>query len=399
MKIEIIPGAARGAVTAPPSKSEAHRALICGALTNGSTLHGVSDSDDVTATLRCLETLGTSVEKDGGTVYIGGLDPKEIKECTLNCGESGSTLRFLLPLCLISGERVTLTGTEKLLSRPLDEYEELCKRRAFLFEKGENSVTVAGALTPGEYDVSMSKSSQFMTGLLISLGSLDGRSVLRVLGRAESASYVDITLDVMRKFGVGASASDEGYITSGGGYERAEYTVGGDWSNAAFTDALNVLGGDVKVAGLDATSRQGDRVYPATFEKIIRGETVNLSDCPDLAPLLFALAAYRGGGRFTGTGRLKYKESDRAEAMKEELSAFGVTLGVGEDSVTVSGELKRPDRALSSHNDHRIAMALSVLLTVTGGELDGAEAVRKSYPEFYEILRSLGIEVKIVDAR
>ena len=394
MRIEIKPGTARGIVAAPPSKSEAHRALICGALTRESAVRGVAPSDDVTATLRCLETLGAAVRKNGDVVTIGGLDPRSIKDCVIDCGESGSTLRFLIPLCLISGERVTLRGTEKLLSRPLSEYETLCRERGFTFEKGKTSVTVSGRLTPGVYDVSMARSSQFVTGLLIALATLEGESEIRVAGRAESLSYVTLTLGVMRHFGVQTTCGDGVYNVKGGMLAPTDYTIGGDFSNAAFTDAMNFVGGDVTVTGLDKDSAQGDRVYPVMFEKIKKGETCCLSDCPDLAPLLFALAAYRGGGSFTGTERLKYKESDRAEAMKEELSAFGVTLTQTGDSVTISGSLRAPGRILTSHNDHRIAMALSVLLSVTGGALDGAEAVKKSYPDFFEDISSLGIEVK-----
>ena len=397
MTVTITPGRARGVICAPASKSEAHRALICAALTDGGEVKNVSPSDDVDATLRCLSSLGAKVERRGDTVTLGGLDPKRIKDCTLDCGESGSTLRFLIPLCMISGARVTLTGTEKLLSRPLGEYEALASERNFTFEMETDRVTVSGRLCAGDFDVSMSQSSQFVTGLLLALSTFKEESRIRTPGIAESVSYAEMTAQILRKFGAEVS-SESGVYRVRGGLAGRPFTVGGDHSNAAFLDALNFVGGAVTVTGLDGDSAQGDRVYPELFKMIKAKKTVDLSDCPDLAPVLFALASYAGGGSFSGTRRLKYKESDRAAAMKEELSAFGISLDITDNAVSVSGRLAPPCRALSSHNDHRIAMALSVLLTVTGGQLDGAHAVSKSYPRFFEDLRSLGIEVKTNDA-
>ncbi len=394
MKVLINPGAARGIIDAPPSKSDAHRALIAAALSEGATVRGVIPSGDMRATLSCLEGLGATIERGGFSVTAGGLDPKKIKDCTIDCGESGSTLRFLLPLCLISGSRVTLRGTEKLLSRPLDVYEKFCRERGFTFEKNKDSVTVAGRLAPTECTISMSKSSQFATGLLFALSTLDGDSRIGIEGEAESTPYVDMTLAVMREFGIKAEKTDGVYTVSGGKYLSRSYAVEGDLSNAAFLDALNFVGGNVTIRGIKEYSLQADRVYPELFEKIRHGKECDLRNCPDLAPILFALAAYSGGGTFTGTSRLRYKESDRAAAMKEELEKFGVTLDISENSVAVSGKLRAPSSHLFSHGDHRVAMALAVLCTVTGGTVDGAEAVGKSYPYFFDDLQSLGIEVE-----
>ena len=399
MRVEIKPGRAEGVISAPPSKSVAHRALICGALTSGSVVRQVDLSGDITATLSCLETLGAKVEIRGGDIYIGSLDPKAVPSCVLNCGESGSTLRFILPLCLISGSEITLCGTEKLMSRPLEEYEELCREHGFKFERSTDSVKVCGRLAPGEYSVSMERSSQFTTGLLLALSTLDGESRINIRDKAESISYVDVTLSVMKAFGKEAVKTNGVYIiNSSSRFHPTDYTVEGDCSNAAFLDALNFVGGKVDVTGLSPQSAQGDRVYPTLFEMIKHDETVDVSDCPDLAPVLFALATYHGFGRFTGTRRLTYKESDRAEVMKEELSAFGITLDIFENSVTVSGKLHRPDRVLSSHNDHRIAMSLAVLCTATGGVIAGAEAIKKSYPGFFGDISKLGIEVTSNDS-
>ncbi|MBR6917803.1 MAG: 3-phosphoshikimate 1-carboxyvinyltransferase, partial [Clostridia bacterium] len=338
---------------------------------------------------------GASVSKSGDAVTIGGLDPLSIKECEINCRESGSTLRFLLPLCLMSGERVTLYGTEKLISRPLDEYEALCRERGFTFERLPDHISASGRLSPGEYAVSMSKSSQFATGLLFALSTLRGESRIVVPRGAESVSYADMTLGVMRDFGVDAWKFENGYIVKGGSaYKGSEYTVEGDFSGAAFLDALNVVGGSVTVEGLKKDSLQGDRVYKKLFDDIASGREVDVSDCPDLAPILFAVASYAGGGKIAGTRRLKYKESDRVSSMMSELSAFGITLEDSGDSVSVSGKLHAPSRTLGSWNDHRVAMSLAVLCTVTGGVIDGAECVAKSYPGFFEDIEKLGIEVE-----
>lgn len=398
MKVLISTGSAVGKIDAPPSKSAAHRALISAALSRGSTIYGISESDDIKATLSCLEALGATVEREDGAVTLGGLDPAKIGECIIDCGESGSTLRFLLPLCLISGERVTLCGSPRLMSRPLDVYRRLCLKRGFIYEESERSITVAGRLTSGDYDVSMAKSSQFVTGFLFALSRVDGESRIHIEGKAESLSYVDITMSVMRDFGINVSKCDGYYKVTGGVFRSLSYDVEGDYSNAAALDALNFVGGNVEVRGLNSATSQGDRVYPELFAKIKRGETVDLSDCPDLAPVLFALAAYNGFGRFAGTGRLRYKESDRAATMKEELSAFGANLEIGENEVTISGAIHAPDRLLRSHNDHRVVMALSVLGSKFGCEIDGAEAVRKSYPEFFRDISKLGIEVKYVES-
>ena len=393
MKVIISPGKAKGRISAPPSKSVTHRALIAGALSEQSTVHPVIPSGDVEATLLCLETLGAKVEKDGDKVTLGSLDPMLIPECTINCGESGSTLRFLLPLCLLSGNLVTMCGTEKLMSRPLGVYESLCRRNGFTFEKEKDRVTVAGKLSPGIYAICAEKSSQFATGMIFALSVAGGGQVL-VGANAESGPYIDITVDVMKKFGADAVRTDVGcMIGKNSKYQSRDYKIEGDLSNAAFLSALTFVGGDVKVTGVDPESIQGDRIYPTLFKMLKYGSSPDVRYCPDLAPVLLALASFSGGGTLTGTKRLKYKESDRAAAMKEELEKFGIKTEIDENSVTVSGKLHVPDAPLGSHNDHRIAMALSVLCTVTGGEIEGAEAVAKSYPHYWSDLEKLGIEV------
>lgn len=398
MNVIIEPSVARGTVDAPPSKSMAHRALICGALSGGSVISNISYSKDISATLDCLEAMGAKVEKSGNTVRIGGLDPFSVPVgAHLFCNESGSTLRFFIPLCLLSDSVKKLSGSERLFERPLTVYEDICRENGLTFERDGSSVNVGGQLKGGEYYVPGNISSQFITGLLFALPMAEGDSVLTVTGRFESASYIDLTLSVLKEFGIEIRRQENVfYIKGGQKYSAHDYTVEGDCSNAAFLEAFNVVGGCVGVNGVKPDTLQGDRVYYPMMQGLMRGEKkFDLSDCPDLAPVMFALAAYCGGAGFTGTARLKIKESDRAAAMAEELGKLGIEVTVGDNTVDVcGGRLKKPEEILSGHNDHRIVMALTVLCSVVGGEISGAEAISKSYPDFFDQIEALGIVLR-----
>lgn len=401
MNVKIYPSRAVGTVNAPPSKSMSHRALICGALSKQSRLYNVfhgSRSVDVGSTLNCLSDLGASICVHGPTVKIGGLDPFDPQtNLTLDCTESGSTLRFLIPLCLLSGKKITLTGATRLFERPLSVYENICREQGIFFEKNENSVTVCGKLKSGSYKIPGDISSQFITGLLFALPLLDGISILEVTGKFESASYIDLTLSTLEAFGIKITRNGNRFVILGGQkYTSCEYTVESDCSNAAFLQALDFLGGEVKVEGISPNTLQGDRVYNDIFAAMKNGvREFDLSDCPDLAPILFAVAAAKGGAKFTGTARLRIKESDRGTVMAEELAKFGVPVEVGENYVTVgNAKLKSPTQLLKGHNDHRIVMSLAVLCTLVGGEIEGAEAVRKSYQGFFDDLESLNVRLE-----
>lgn len=392
MKVNVLPSLGKGSLVAPPSKSAAHRALIAAALSDGCAVLGVGESKDMEATIGCLAAMGARVERTGRVVTLGGLDPLRIPACQLDCGESGSTLRFLIPLCLMSGNPITLVGHGRLMERPLTEYEELCKERGFLFEKKDNTLTVCGRLQAGEYRMSAARSSQFITGMLFALPLLPGESRLEITGDAQSMSYVELTLQVMRDFGICIDPAQP--IAGGQTYRADTFLVEGDWSNAAFPAALCELGGAVQVEGLRPDSTQGDRVFPDYFARLGK-ETLDLSDCPDLAPILFVLAGVKGGD-FVGCKRLRLKESDRIAAMAAELAKCGVTLTATEDRVQIDPYgLRPPTEIINGHNDHRIVMAMTVLLTRLGGRIEGAEAVAKSWPEFFEAMQSLGIEVEI----
>ncbi len=399
MRVEIRPSKAHGTATAPPSKSMAHRLLICAGLSEGeSVVRKLAFSQDIKATIACLQALGAEIRLHGDTAYVKGVDVRKPlgSSTTLPCNECGSTLRFFTPLCMLSGEKRALTGSAYLMKRPMTVYEELAQEQGIGFVKDAESIIVQGRLHSGVYEVPGNISSQFISGLLFTLPLLSGDSELRILPPIESKPYIDLTVSALRDFGIYISNKENIYYIRGNQrYAACETTVEGDCSNAAFFEALNFAGSDVAVEGLKKDTLQGDGIYKILFEKIKNSdEVIDIADCPDLGPVLFAVAALCGGARFTGTRRLRIKESDRAEAMRRELDKLGVTVEVRENTVTVHpAELHAPSQPLSGHNDHRIVMALSVLLTVTGGVIEGAQAVDKSFPDFFDRLKNLGVEL------
>ncbi len=398
MTVTIEKSVARGKISAPPSKSAAHRALIAAALSSGCEVKNIEYSSDISATLDCLECLGAKTRRYEKSVALGSLNPFAAPDCEMDCRESGSTLRFMIPLCMLSGSKITLRGTKRLFSRNLQIYEDIAAQNGVELSKGDDFVTVKGKLKAGNYKVAGNISSQFITGLLFALPLLKGDSTLQITGKFESAPYVELTLKALKNAGIRIEKKSDTRIFISGGqeYNCGSVTVEGDYSNAAFLDGFNMLGGSVEVCGLDEGSLQGDRVYLDMYKQLKSGiKEFDLSNCPDLAPVMFALAAVCGGAHFTGTARLKIKESDRAEAMKEELQKFGIKVNVNENDVTVfGGKLIKPTEVLCGHNDHRIVMALSLLCSVTGGSISEAESVAKSYPDFFEKIKSLGIVVK-----
>ncbi len=407
MKIRIEKGSAKGTVAAPPSKSMAHRLLILAGLSGEKcVVHGISDSQDILATIDCLKALGVKCEKAGDTVTVCGINIREAAPSQpLNCRESGSTLRFFIPIALMTGRETEFFGSARLLERPLGIYEEICMESGFEFEREDGSLRVCGKLKSGIFTMDGNISSQFITGLLLTLPMLDEDSRIVLRPPVESRSYIDMTMEALRLFGAEAQWDGENEIAIKGGsrYSAKEVFTEGDYSNAAFFEALNFVGGDVKIENLRENSLQGDRVYKELFARMnAAGENIaniDITDCPDLGPVLMAIAAASGrGARFTGTDRLKIKESSRGEAMAEELRKFGVVVRLGENEITVEPcSLSEPKTNLDGHNDHRIVMAEAVLLTKTGGVIDGAEAVNKSFPDFFERLSSLGIEVKKIE--
>ena len=313
----------------------------------------------------------------------------------------------------MTGNSVRFVGKERLFQRPLSVYAEIAKKYGAEFEILESSLNVCGKIQSGEYRLRGDISSQFITGLLFALPLLQGDSKIIIEPPFESRPYVDMTVATLKKFGIDVEFEDEDTIAIGGNqkYRRGNFSCEGDWSGGAFLFALGLLHPEIKVSGYDASSLQGDKVCLENFEKINgagansanAGATfatpiIDISDCPDLGPILFAMAAYFGGAEFIGTRRLLIKESDRAGAMAAELQKFGAVLEVYENSVKVhGGNLHTPSEVLIGHNDHRIVMSLAVLCSILGGEICGADAIAKSYPEFFEVFSSLGGNIEILE--
>ena len=388
-----------GTMEAPPSKSMAHRFLIGAALSKKKcVLSGIDYSEDILASMDCLKALGAEITIDGDRVTVEPGHFMQKEPNVLECRESGSTLRFFIPIALCLGRPVTLRGSQRLLERPLDIYESLCGEKGFKFCKTTDTVTVCGKLESGDYELRGDISSQFITGMIFALLYLGKEASIHIIPPFESRSYINLTISALKAFGADVEFMDEYTI----GIKKSQLQsysgkIEGDYSNAAFLEAFNHIGSDVCVGNLNPESLQGDRVYKEYFRQISEGTpTLDISDCPDLGPVLFALASMKNGAVFTGTDRLKAKESDRGLAMHEELEKLGGRLIFGDNVITVpKQELQYRGTILNGHNDHRIVMAMSVILSKIGGSIDGAEAIRKSYPGFFEDIKRLGAEVEV----
>lgn len=399
MRLEIKKGVAKGCVLAPPSKSVAHRYLFCSLLANGeSEIKNISYSSDILASLNAIKSIGCSVIENDYSVKVYGLGDNEyLNDTIIDCNESGSTIRFLIPILLTTGKEFTLTGTEKLLSRPMIEYEQLCQKKGFKFEKANEHITLKGNLTFGEYTISSEVSSQFATGMLLALSRFSEESKINFVGKINSKPYIDMTMDALSEFGRDCLWIDDNTIIIYSGRVKPNNVfIEGDESNAAFLHALNYLGGNVCVNGLNANTKQGDSIFKDYFDLLEKENcTLDIDNVPDLAPILMAMASVKHGCTLINTSRLKVKESDRGVCMMEELSKFGIKVDVFDNSIVVhNGKIKKPVENICSHNDHRIAMANSILLTQTGGIIDGCECVRKSFPDFYDVLKTLNIEIE-----
>jgi len=399
MRATFKPSLAKGTVAAPPSKSMGHRMLLCAGLSGGPcTVTGIAPSQDMMATLDCLSTMGVEYDWQGDKVTLRGGEvfssPKEV----VSCRESGSTLRFFVPLFLLGKQKVTLTGEGRLMERPMGVYQQLCRERTLLYGQEGDKLYLRGPLQPGLYQIPGDVSSQFVSGLLFALPLLEAGSVISLIPPVASRPYIEMTRQAQKLFGVESVWTDENTLRVFGGqrYEARDAAVEGDWSNAAFLEGFSLLGGEATVTGLIENSLQGDKIYKEYYKMLQNGcPTLDIQQYPDLGPVLMALAAAGNGATLTGTHRLKIKESDRGAAMAEELLKMGVPCAVEDDTITVpGGQLKAPEAPLNGHNDHRVVMALSLLLSRVGGEIQGAQAVSKSFPDFFDRIRTLGIQVE-----
>ena len=388
MDVTIIPNELQGTVTPPSSKSVGHRALIAAALSGGfSTISNLGDSKDIQATQNCLSAL-----KTGQPTGEDGLP-------LLDCGESGSTLRFLIPLSLVLRGGGHFTGRGRLMERPQGPYFSLFQEKGIFYQQKNGVLTVRGTLKPGRYSLPGDVSSQFITGLLFALPLLDGDSEIVLTTPLESRGYVDLTLDVLRTFGIRVEERADAFHAPGSQhYESRDFTVEADWSQAAFWYAANFAGGQVDIQGLNMDSKQGDKVIALQYWQLAKpGEAeLDVSQCPDLVPPLAAIAAVRAGTtHLTHAARLRMKESDRLSTVAAALRAMGAQVEEGPDSLTIHGQERLPGGGtVDCCNDHRIAMmaAVSAAFAQAPVKLLGAECVRKSYPEFWNHFIQLGGE-------
>ena len=409
-----------GCITAPPSKSMAHRAVLCAALARGrSHITNLEFSKDISATLSAAAQLCANVDTGAADAVVEGLGQFLPLTAPVDCCESGSTLRFLIPIASLTGQEVTFTGRGRLMERPQSVYEKLYCEQNLRFEQDSAGLTVEGALTPGAYRLAGNVSSQFISGLLFALPLLGGDSTLHLLPPVESRSYIDMTRAVQAAFGVASQWQDENTLAIPGGqrYHPCDYTVEGDYSQAAFPAVLGAVCSGVTVTGLSPETLQGDAVIldilrrcgasitrtgdAVAFAKApLHGVDIDLADCPDLGPVLMVLGLLcEGTTVIRNAERLRLKESDRIAAMEVELRACGGVLESEGGTITVHGcadRLHTPAAPLHGHNDHRVVMSLTVLAAATGLPLtvDDAEAIQKSWPNFFAAVKPLGVEVQ-----
>ena len=443
MDLQITPKKLSGTVTPPPSKSQAHRLAIAAVLSNGiSTVRGVAMSQDVEATLRCLTALGGRWRETApGVLEITGTGGRRTGADLplLDCGESGSTLRFFIPIALAATGGGVFTGRGRLMERPQGPYFDLFREKGIFFEEKDGVLTVRGRLTPGEYRLAGNVSSQFFTGLLFALPLLEGDSVLIPTTRLESVGYINMTREAMALAGVHTQWREGStlFIPGNQRYQPLEAAVEADWSQAAFWYAAQGLGNAVTIAGLNPKSIQGDRVM-ASFAEMLRGEPLHggvtapiwgpasaaparpdrqiparpgwstpcvgsvslpLTHCPDLAPPLAAWGALLNGDLYLkDAGRLRIKESDRLATITAALRALGADVTEEPERLIIIGKPSLPGGTVDCAGDHRIAMMAAIAATGCTGPVTllGAECVKKSYPDFWEVYQSLGGEIHVL---
>lgn len=410
----INPAKLQGSVRAPASKSMCHRAVICAGLARGtSMIEHATMSNDIEATIQAMRVLGADISTNNNHLKITGFGGVNPKKATIDCGESGSTLRFIIPLALLAEKSVTFTGRGRLAQRPITEYAEICQQQGLLWESRDGlPVTVRGRLRPGLFSLRGDVSSQFLSGLLFSLPLLAADSKIIVTTPLESKGYVDLTIAALAEFGVTVSHTDyqEFYIPGGQWYRPQRYAVEGDFSQAAFWLVAGTIGAEIHSQGLSECSLQGDKVVLDLIKAaggniqhversviaspaITHGTVIDAADCPDLVPVLAVLASLSlGETRIIRAGRLRIKESDRLASTACELSKIGADIKEDGDSLIIQGKAQLDGGEVDSWQDHRIAMALAIasIRCEKPVLIRGAECVSKSYPGFWQDFVSLG---------
>ncbi len=390
MDITIYPKKLQGAICAIPSKSQAHRLLICAAFSDKpTTLYCPETNEDITATASCLNALGADITRTAEGYTVQPIS-KPIQQAVLPCKESGSTLRFLLPIACALGVSARFTMEGRLSQRPLSPlWEELERMGCTLSRPDDHTIACCGQLKSGDFTISGSVSSQFITGLLFAAALLPQNSRLHITGAMESTPYITMTQSALALFGV----STEGYRVSGGQRFRSPgfVTVEGDWSNGAFFLAAAALKNPVTVSGLAQDSPQGDAAAAELLSRLKTFCAIDAKDIPDLVPILSVVAAANHGAVFTHIHRLRLKESNRVASVLAMLHSLGISAEADHDTLTVHPGVFHGGR-VDSANDHRIAMSAAIAATVATDPVTilDAQCVRKSYPKFWEDYKSLG---------
>ncbi len=406
MKAVITPSPLIGSIDAPASKSAAHRALICAALADKATKIICSTSSvDIDATAQCLRELGATIEKTEYGFFVEPITEAN-ENAVLNCHESGSTLRFMLPVCAAIGKAVSLYGEGRLPQRPIDELCSALESHGTALTSHSLPLTLNGKLTAGTYEISGNVSSQFISGLLLALPVTHAESTIVITGQIQSKPYIDMTLDVLKSFGIKTDFKENTIkIYASNGYASPEnYTVEGDWSNGAFfICADKIKANNVKCNNLTLDSIQGDKAVVAIAEKIMNSTEnecvkIDVADIPDLVPILATTACFRKGTtEFCNAARLRIKESDRLLSTSELIKNLGGKAEITEDTLTVYGTGSLEGGTVDSFNDHRIVM--SAVTAASGCKspvtIIDVQAVNKSYPTFFDEIKKLGAQVQL----
>ena len=392
-----------GELDIPASKSCAHRLIICAALAEGeSVISGVTMSKDIEATIGAMTALGAGFEINGDAVKVRGIGNRA-EQAVIDCNESGSTLRFIIPVAAALGTEAEFTGRGRLPQRPIDIFKRELGRNGITFLTEEMPYRISGKLRGGEYRIEGDVSSQFVTGLLFALPLLDQDSEIVLTSHLESRPYVDITIDILRKFGVTVEETENSFRIRGNQRFLAHNErVEGDYSQAAFFYVANALGSDVNIGNLDENSVQGDRrITELVREWKTEGcYKADCSDIPDLVPVLAVLGAFgRKRSVIYNAKRLRIKESDRLSTTAAMLNALGGDVEVTDDGLIIEPTDAMHGGTVDGAGDHRIVMAAAVAATAISGEviIRGAEAAEKSYPDFFSDYTKLGGKANVID--
>ena len=410
MDVQILPRKLSGSVTPPPSKSMTHRLLLAAALSGGiSMIQNVAVSEDIEATLRCMAAIGTGIEQAESTVLrihgLGHSTPQAHSHGPIlfDCGESGSTLRFLIPIALAVAGGGRFTGRGRLMERPQNPYLDLFAEKGLFSELSGNILTIQGRLAPGVYSLPGNVSSQFVTGLLYALPLLPGDSEIRMTTPLESRGYVDMTLDALQHFGIRAENQNYDIFRIPGNqtYTSQDLSIESDWSQAGFWYAANFLNNQVSIQGLNYQSTQGDMVITRLYWTLAKpgNVVIDIADFPDLLPPLAVMASLRQGTtRFINAARLRIKESDRLTTTAALVNALGGRAEELPEDLIIHGQPALSGGIVDGANDHRIVMAAAIAASSCTAPVTilGAAAVNKSYPGFWDDYRHLGGDVHVL---